>query len=87
SAPEAGLPGFEVAGWFGLAAPAGTPPAIVARLAAQVDAAMQEPETGGRLVEQGVIAGGGTPAAFAAFLEMEREKLGAVIRAAGIRAE
>jgi tripartite-type tricarboxylate transporter receptor subunit TctC len=87
SAPEAGLPGFDIAGWFGLAAPAGTPPAIVERLAAQVDAAMKEPETGGRLVEAGVIAGGGTPAQFAAFLESEREKLGGVIRAAGIRAE
>lgn len=87
SAAEAGLPGYDFAGWFGLAAPAGTPPAIVNRIAALVDATMRNPDIGGRLVEQGVVAGGGGPATLAAFLEAEREKLGAVIRAAGIRAE
>jgi tripartite-type tricarboxylate transporter receptor subunit TctC len=87
SAAEAGLPGFDIAGWFGLAAPAGTPGAIVARLAAATEAAMADPEAGGRLVAQGVVAGSGGPAGFAAFLEAERTKLGGIIRAANIRAE
>ncbi len=72
---------------FGLAAPAGTPPEIVNRVAEVVTAALHDPEIGGRLAEQGAIPGGGTPAQFAAVIEHERSTLEPVIRAANIRAE
>ncbi|TCH95975.1 tripartite tricarboxylate transporter substrate binding protein [Roseococcus sp. SYP-B2431] len=84
---EAGLPGFVFGTWFGLAAPARTPPEIVARMAAAVDAALREPEIGGRLAEQGAVVGGGTPEAFASFIASQTTALEAVIRDARIRAE
>jgi tripartite-type tricarboxylate transporter receptor subunit TctC len=84
---EAGLPGFLFGTWFGLAAPAGTPAPIVARMAEAVDAALKEPEIGGRLREQGAMPGGGTPEQFVAFIAQEMARLEPVIRKAGIRAE
>jgi len=84
---EAGLPGFIFGTWFGLAAPTRTPPEILARMAAAVDAALREPEIGGRLAEQGAVVGGGTPEAFAAFIAAQTTALEGVIRAANIRAE
>ena len=84
---EAGLPGFIFGTWFGLAAPARTPPEIVARMAGAVDGALREPEIGGRLAEQGAVLGGGTPEAFAAFIAEQTAALEGVIRAANIRAD
>ncbi|MCU0886517.1 MAG: tripartite tricarboxylate transporter substrate binding protein [Rubritepida sp.] len=84
---EAGLPGFVFGTWFGLVAPARTPPEIVARLSAAVDAALREPEIGGRWRAQGAIVVGGTPEAFAAFIATQTAELEPVIRAANIRAE
>jgi tripartite-type tricarboxylate transporter receptor subunit TctC len=72
---------------FGMAAPAGTPEEITGRVAELVTAALRDPEIGGRLVKQGAILGGGTPAQFAALVETERRTLEPVIRAAGIRAD
>jgi tripartite-type tricarboxylate transporter receptor subunit TctC len=72
---------------FGMAAPAGTPPAIVNRVAEVITAALRDPEIGGRLTAQGAVVGGGTPAEFAALIERERATLEPVIRAAGISAE
>ncbi|MCW8086285.1 Bug family tripartite tricarboxylate transporter substrate binding protein [Sabulicella glaciei] len=83
---EAGVD-FAFGTAFGLVAPAGTPPAIVNRLAELVGAALRDPEIGGRLAEQGAILGGSGPAEFAALIERERRTLEPVIRAAGIRAE
>jgi tripartite-type tricarboxylate transporter receptor subunit TctC len=84
---EAGQPGFLFGTWFGLAAPAGTPPAILARMAEAVGTALREPEIGGRLRDQGAVVGGGTPKEFAAFIAQEMARLEPVIREAGIRAE
>jgi tripartite-type tricarboxylate transporter receptor subunit TctC len=84
---EAGLPGFVFGSWFGLAAPARTPAEIVARMSAAVDAALREPEIGGRMAEQGAQVIGGTPEAFAAFIAAQTPLLEALIRGANIRAE
>jgi tripartite-type tricarboxylate transporter receptor subunit TctC len=84
---EAGLPSFVFGSWFGLAAPARTPPEIVARMSAAVDAALREPEIGGRMAEQGAQVIGGTPEAFAAFIAAQTPLLEALIRGANIRAE
>lgn len=72
---------------FGMAAPAGTPAAILDRVAGLVTAALREPETGGRLAEQGAILGGGSPAQFAAMIAQERQLLEPVIRRANIVAD
>lgn len=84
---EAGLPNFVFGTWFGLSAPARTPADIVARMSTVVDAALREPEIGGRLAEQGAVLGGGTPEAFASFIAAQSTALEAVIRAANIRAD
>ena len=72
---------------FGLVAPAGTPEPVVARLAALVTEALQDPAIGGRLAEQGAQPGGGSPAEFAALIAAEKAAQGQIIRAAGIRAD
>jgi len=84
---EAGLPGFVFGTWFGLVAPARTPAEIVTRMAEAVDAALREPEIGGRLRDQGAVVGGGTPEAFASFIASQTAALEAVIRDARIRAD
>lgn len=84
---EAGLPGYLFGTWFGLVAPTGTPAPLVERLSAAVDAALRDPEVGGRLTEQGAVLGGGAPEVFGRFMEAERARLEPVIRGAGMRAD
>jgi tripartite-type tricarboxylate transporter receptor subunit TctC len=83
---EAGVPDFVVSAWFGLAAPARTPEAIVSRLSDATAAAMAG-GVGRPLMEQGAIVQATTPAAFAAFIEGERRRWGPVIRANNMRAD
>jgi tripartite-type tricarboxylate transporter receptor subunit TctC len=70
---EAGLPGFEVDSWNGLFAPAGTPPAIVARLQREVAKAVAAPELREKLVPQGAVLVGNTPGEFRAQVAHEVE--------------
>ncbi len=84
---EAGVPGFVFGTAFGMAAPAGTPPDILARLAQVVTTALRDPAIGGRLAEQGTLVGGGSPDDFAAIIAREKTTLAPVIRRANIRAE
>jgi tripartite-type tricarboxylate transporter receptor subunit TctC len=81
---EAGLPGFEAASWQGLFAPAGTPPAILARLHAEVVSALAAPEVREPFARQGFIVGATTPDEFAAFIRAEVEKWREVVRAGNI---
>ena len=82
---EAGLPGFEVTGWFGFLVPAKTPPEIAAKIHADTARALADPTLRGRLEELGIVVVGSTPAELAAFLKAEMEKWGPVIKEAGIR--
>lgn len=84
---EAGVPGFVFGTAFGMAAPAGTPDAIIDMLTGAIAAAMQDPAVGGKLAEQGTILGGQGPQAFAALIEREKKTLEPVIRRANIRAD
>jgi tripartite-type tricarboxylate transporter receptor subunit TctC len=84
---ESGLPGFEATNWFGLMAPAATPPAIVARLNAETAKAMQVPELRDKLAALGFEIQVSTPQAFQALLRAETEKWAKVIKASGARAE
>jgi tripartite-type tricarboxylate transporter receptor subunit TctC len=82
---EAGVPGFEASSWFGLVAPARTPPAIVERLAAETAVAVKDAEMQKRFGELGARLVGNTPAEFARLVVEERARWGDVIRSAGIK--
>jgi tripartite-type tricarboxylate transporter receptor subunit TctC len=81
------VPGYEGTGWVGIVAPAKTPPEIIARLNAQVNAALADPAFTARLIELGAEPFPGSPADFGAFIAEFTERWGKVIRAAGIKAE
>jgi len=84
---EAGVPGYESVGWFGLVAPARTPAPVIAALNDAFAGALREPEVRARLEAIGTVAQPGTAAAFEGFIRDETAKWAGVIRAAGVRLE
>ena len=82
---EGGVPGFEATSWFGLAAPAKTPRAIVDKLAAETAKALKDPEMQKRFGAVGARLVGNTPDQFAKMVVEERARWGNVIRSAGIK--
>jgi tripartite-type tricarboxylate transporter receptor subunit TctC len=84
---ESGLGGYEAGSWYGILAPAGTPPAIVAKLHEAIVRALAQPEVRERLVNEGTEVIGSTPGAFAAHIRAELARMGTLIRNAGIRME
>jgi tripartite-type tricarboxylate transporter receptor subunit TctC len=84
---ESGVRGYEVSPWYGLLAPAGTPRAIVTRLAAETTRIARTAEMRGKLAAQGAEAGGGTPDEYAAVIRADTATWARVIREAGIRGE
>jgi len=71
--------------WFGLLAPAKTPPAIVATLNREIGAALRSEQVRARIAEQGADVVGGSPQDFAKFLRDETERLSAVVKRANIQ--
>ena len=84
---EAGYPGFEVVGWFGVFAPVGTPRPIIAKVAADATRAIRSPDVVAKLVELGTEPAGGTPEEFMANWRATSDALGDVIRRAKITVE
>ncbi len=84
---EAGVPGFEVLGFYAFFAPARTPPEIVAKFHTDTVAALADPTIRARLDPLGVGVVGSTPAALGAFLKSEMDKWGPIIKEAGIKVE
>jgi tripartite-type tricarboxylate transporter receptor subunit TctC len=84
---EAGVPGYDARTWYGLFAPAGTPQAIVDRLATTTNKALESDDLRAKLATQGLEAGGGTPAQFASFMRSESSKWERVIREANIKVQ
>ena len=84
---EAGVAGFEVSGWSGLFAPAGTPRDAVSRLAAEIAKILRAPELKERFFVQGAEPVGNTPDAFAAFVSSEIVKWRKVVEASGMQAD
>jgi tripartite-type tricarboxylate transporter receptor subunit TctC len=75
---------FVSAQWFGMLAPAGTPPAIVGRLNEALRQAMQDPEIAKRLAEQGGLVRPGSPEDFTAFIAEEVKAWGDIVQAAKV---
>ena len=82
---EAGLPGFEASVWWGLVAPAKTPPEVVRQLNAETTKALTNPAIENKLTELGVVVTPGTPGQFAAFLKAQTELWSDDIKAARIQ--
>jgi tripartite-type tricarboxylate transporter receptor subunit TctC len=83
---ESGYPGFEAVPWFGLMAPAGTSPAIVARLHRETVKILAAPDVRKKLNDLGLDVIAGTPAELAAVIEREIPQWAKVIKQAGIKA-
>lgn len=81
---EAGVPGYEFAGWYGLFAPAGTPKPIVNKLNGELNRSLQQPETLKRMTAMGFEVQTGTADEFAKYFRAEVVKWRKVIRDAGI---
>ena len=82
---ESGYKGFDAATWFGLLAPAGTPKEVVARLNAEFNKALQQPELRKKLGDEGADPAGGTPEQFAALIKDEAVRWGKVVKESGAR--
>jgi tripartite-type tricarboxylate transporter receptor subunit TctC len=80
---EQGLKGYDVSGWFGLVAPAATPPDIIAKLNAAVVTALKDPEVAQRIRLIGMEPAPTTPAEFAALIDSEIDKISKVLAKAG----
>ncbi|QHE86746.1 Bug family tripartite tricarboxylate transporter substrate binding protein [Hydrogenophaga sp. BPS33] len=83
---EQGVPNFEVMGWFGLLAPAGTPQPVLERLNREVNTILQQADMRKRLADLGMDAGGGTPQEFQKLIESDAKRYGEAIRRLGIQA-
>lgn len=84
---EAGLPGAEFDGWYGLLVPAKTPPAVVSRVNADFNQVLAAPDVQERLLASGFEPLGGTRQKFAEYLKAETRKWTKVVRDADIRVE
>jgi len=84
---EAGLPGYEATAWFGVLAPAATPPQIIARLNAAIVKIAHAREMQERLTAEGADAVGNTPEQFAQIIKSDIAKWAKVIKASGARAD
>ena len=81
---ELGLPAVNVALWYGLMAPAGTPPEIIARINREVNQALKSPDVLERFAAQGTEPLGGSPEQAAAYVKQELDRWGPVVKRAGV---
>ena len=79
------LPGYEMFGWIGLMAPAGTPGAITDRISAETQKIMQDPEIRKRFLAAGMEPAGNTPAQFHDFLMKQNDRYGSIVKQAHVK--
>jgi tripartite-type tricarboxylate transporter receptor subunit TctC len=84
---EAGLPGFETVAWFGVLAPAGTPPDIVNKLSAEIAKIARSPEIRDKLVAMGAEPVGSTPEEFKAVIDRDIAKWKPLAQKVGIKVD
>lgn len=83
----AGLKGFDASSWFGLLAPAGTPPDVVNRIQQEVVKALSTPAIKEKMLAQGAIPSGNTPAEFARLIDSEHQKWARVVKVSGAKVD
>ncbi len=84
---ESGYKGFDAVTWFGLLAPAGTPKDVIARVNAEFNKALQNPELRKKLGDEGADPAGGTPEQFGALIRDEIPRWGAVVKESGAKVD
>ena len=84
---EAGVAGFDASAWFGLVAPAKTPPDVMKTLIGAVDEALRAPDMAKKFAELGAEPGAASGDKFGAFLRAETEKWGKVVKAASVKVD
>lgn len=84
---EQGFDGLDDNSWYGLFAPAGTPPAVVKAIQTDIVTALNTPEIKAKLYEMGALAGGDTPEAFNARFQRDLKESGETIKRIGMKAE
>jgi tripartite-type tricarboxylate transporter receptor subunit TctC len=77
---EQGYPQLDSGAWMGIAAPAGTPRAVIDRLQSEIAKAAKDPGISAKLADQAVELASSTPEEFAAFIRAEHDKWGKLIR-------
>ena len=82
---ESGFKGFETSQWYGIIAPAGTPPDIIATLQQAIKKVLDTPEFASRMLEDGAVLVGDTPQQFNAFINAEQERWAKVFEKAKIK--
>jgi tripartite-type tricarboxylate transporter receptor subunit TctC len=87
TATEQGFPELRIAHWAGVHAPRGTPEAVMDKMAAAIDGAMKNAAIAERLKGVGIEPVGGTRVSFSKFVDEERARLGAVVKATGMKDE
>ena len=81
---EVGMPDLLIENWYGMLAPGGTPPAVIATLNKITNEAMADPAVKTKLADQGLTVAGNTPEQFRAFIDSETKKWAKVIKDAGL---
>jgi len=84
---ECGFPGFDADQWYGVVAPAGTPAAVVTRLNAEINKALQNPQVAQQLDGEGAVPVPGSPQAFGELIAREIPRWVKVVRAGNVRAD
>jgi tripartite-type tricarboxylate transporter receptor subunit TctC len=84
---SSGLPGYEFSSWFAIVAPAGTPKEIVARLNAEVQKALADPQVKAQLIDQGLTVRGSSPEELRAATREQLARYGKLFKEANIKAE
>jgi tripartite-type tricarboxylate transporter receptor subunit TctC len=82
---EVGLPQIQAENWYGMVAPAATPPAVIAKLHKAATDALKSAEVKDKLAPQGAILVGNSPEEFAAYIQSEIDKWGKVAKTANIK--
>ena len=84
---ESGYPGYAATNWYGMIAPAATPPAAIERLNREMNAALRSPDVVASLKDSGIDAAPTTPADFFKFVQSEEKKWAPIIKKSNIKVE